>query len=248
MAGRKRYYYLLLGFSVLNWSCNDEETFPAPFASFSVRTETNGPLEAGIQVLFVNESINAAEYHWDFANGQLISTEVSPTVTFLSKGSFPVTLTAIQEDGQESIITEVLKVKNRVLKSISINAVNLKNPNGDTWDPITVLDPTGAPDPVVYLQNKSGTKAVGTFAHFNYSEPLTLIPIGTTPLTLTSEAWELYLFDEDDFNLETLDELMFVLPDFNPVDWQIGGMDETGTGVLIFDLEGNSIHLNYQIE
>ena len=74
------------------------------------------------------------------------------------------------------------------------------------------------------------------------------MPFGTVPLVLTNEPWELYLFDEDDGNLETLDELMFVVDDFNPVEWQVGGTDEEGNGVLIFDIDGNSIHLNYRLQ
>lgn len=74
-------------------SCSkDEEETPVtqnPVASFQYAVSTTNFL----QVVFTNFSQYATTYSWDFGDGQT-STEMSPTHTFTTAGSFEVILTA----------------------------------------------------------------------------------------------------------------------------------------------------------
>ncbi len=93
---------LLLAITVAVVSCNDDD-FPVPEAStqayftYEVDTLTHdqtGEIIFGVQ--FINESINAVGYHWDFGNGEE-STEENPYVIYEEYGQYRVTLTAESE-------------------------------------------------------------------------------------------------------------------------------------------------------
>ena len=55
----------------------------------------------GTTVSFNNDSQNATAYQWDFGNGTT-STETDPTISFLSDGTYPVSLTATGICGSET--------------------------------------------------------------------------------------------------------------------------------------------------
>jgi hypothetical protein len=77
-------------------SCK-EEPFPVPVASsqakftYSVNIVDQGGTRV-FEVQFTNQSIGAASYSWDFANGTT-STEENPFVTFTEQGDYNVVLT-----------------------------------------------------------------------------------------------------------------------------------------------------------
>ena len=62
-----------------------------PTASFSISNNGRVYTEA---VIFINESIGAASYHWDFGDGSF-SSDDNPTHTYSSAGSYTVKLRAI---------------------------------------------------------------------------------------------------------------------------------------------------------
>lgn len=55
--------------------------------------------EAPCEVTFTNKSQNANNYDWDFGDGTTKSTEISPIHTFDEAGTFDITLTAYDKDG-----------------------------------------------------------------------------------------------------------------------------------------------------
>jgi PKD repeat protein len=78
-----------------------------PEPSFSI-TQIDNP-EAGETIQFINKSINATTYNWEFGDGGTSVLE-SPEYIFQTPGSYVVKLTAFNEDGEE-----------RTSQSITIN-------------------------------------------------------------------------------------------------------------------------------
>jgi len=79
-----------------------------PFADFSTKREGRFGIRS-LTVEFINSSKNANDYTWDFGDGSVLFTGVSPTYTYSKSGTYPVKLTAAR--GEESDIE---------IKSISV--------------------------------------------------------------------------------------------------------------------------------
>ena len=63
-----------------------------PIAAF----DTN---QSGGVYSFTNNSVGATSYAWDFGDGSMMSTDMNPTHTYSSDGTYTVTLTAINDCG-----------------------------------------------------------------------------------------------------------------------------------------------------
>ncbi len=72
----------------------------APGAEFS----SNSPVTLGEQMIFTNQTTGTAPFSfwWDFGDGLETSIEVNPSYTYLSAGTFTVTLTATNSVGVDS--------------------------------------------------------------------------------------------------------------------------------------------------
>jgi PKD repeat protein len=123
------------------FSCDNDD--PAT-SSFSFEGETGSTLMIGTddEVTVLNQSTNAASFTWDFGDGRT-SNERSTVLSYPVSGTYTVTLTAIG-DGQTSQSSKTVIVKDRVLKSISIEAVQWDLVNSNGW-------PT-SPTADIYLQ------------------------------------------------------------------------------------------------
>jgi PKD repeat protein len=66
-----------------------------------------------IQVNFVNRSTEAVSYRWDFGDGSVLSTEFNPSHEYTKAGDYTVTLTAINEMGEEDFISIPLTLNSR---------------------------------------------------------------------------------------------------------------------------------------
>ncbi len=63
----------------------------------------NTTISAGESVTFTNLSVNASTYYWTFTGGNpSTSTDVNPTVTYETAGTYPVTLFAAGENSSDS--------------------------------------------------------------------------------------------------------------------------------------------------
>ena len=75
-----------------------------PVADF---TQTSDVICTGSSVLYNNNSSNATSFQWEFEGGlPRQSTNPEPVVIYTSPGVFDVTLTAINEDGETTIVKE----------------------------------------------------------------------------------------------------------------------------------------------
>jgi PKD repeat protein len=100
---------------------NDEPDLPGapPAASFSY--EVDGPT-----VTFTNTSTGADSYLWDFGDGNS-STEESPVHTYSADGSYNVTLTASNADGDTPVTVSV------VVSSQTFSGDKLTGGSTKTW-------------------------------------------------------------------------------------------------------------------
>ncbi len=97
---------LLFGVSSMsfpNGSAFSTQFENCPTASFSI---SNNGCTVSCEVSFINESINATSYHWDFGDGDS-STLKNPGHVYQTPGEYTVTLTAIIDGCQHSIIGTV---------------------------------------------------------------------------------------------------------------------------------------------
>lgn len=100
---------------------------PVPVADFNDSSKGCEPLE----VQFINESIYANQFKWDFGDGAE-STQRDPNYTYRSPGTYSVTLTALGDGGQdiESKQSYVV-VYPRAVASFTLN----KDPNEKIYIP-----------------------------------------------------------------------------------------------------------------
>jgi len=75
-----------------------------PIADFDSNTTT---IRAGTSVQFVNRSTNGTSFEWSFPGGTPdTSTEVEPFIRYDMVGTYSVSLTAINDDGTNTLTKE----------------------------------------------------------------------------------------------------------------------------------------------
>jgi PKD repeat protein len=105
------------------------EVLTGPMAGFSWSSVT-------LTVTFVNESMNADTYMWDFGDGGT-STETNPMHTYAAAGAYTVTLTAYGDCGMDTYVA-VVEVSLMPVAGFEHNA------------------PVCLPDPVVFTNTSTG--------------------------------------------------------------------------------------------
>lgn len=118
-----------------------------PTSLTSLFSISPGPYVNQKDIMFTNNSVGATSYLWDFGDGTT-STETSPTIQYISDGTYVVKLTVFDADGQTSVSQRPLDVtKNPDLLTANIDApssviygeffIGLANATGATsymWD------------------------------------------------------------------------------------------------------------------
>lgn len=94
-------YILLLGSFLLTCS----SCLKRPEAGFSYQPTKNP--EAGDEISFINESLDALYYYWDFGNGKTSEKE-NPTIIFEKPGDYKVTLLAENKFRSDSSVQTLL--------------------------------------------------------------------------------------------------------------------------------------------
>ncbi|MCZ6520788.1 MAG: PKD domain-containing protein [Bacteroidetes bacterium] len=219
-------------------ACGDDE-LPKAVPAFEV--DVDGVPEVGIPIMFDNLSTNADSYQWNFGDGDS-STVVSPSHTYDEAGDYEVILTATTKDGQNTEISQVVSVGERVLSGYIINLFSFFNANGNTWDkPKTnESDSVSGPDVLINLvpvdPNSPGGFADGIFTDFRPE----FLPFGLSvdtnqnPVVLTNEDWSMTLFDFDGDinNIMNADFVGMTGVTFNPVTLALVVKFDDGTGIL----------------
>ncbi len=118
--------------------------------------------EAGTIVNFVNTSINAVAYSWNFgdpATTEDFSTEVAPSYTYPSIGTYTAVLVATSADGCNDTISQVVTVREGIVIGLSV-------PDVESCNATFVLSPQAA-IPVTYTYFDLNGVLLGTGASLN---------------------------------------------------------------------------------
>ncbi len=78
-------------------------------------------------VTFTNTSVNATEYTWDFGDGGM-SGDTDPVHTYTAEGTYTVTLTAKDGNGESDVATQDI-----VISSAVFTAATLSSATGKVW-------------------------------------------------------------------------------------------------------------------
>ncbi|MEQ6120721.1 PKD domain-containing protein [Reichenbachiella sp. MALMAid0571] len=244
--------FLFVGLAVLA-SCGGDDPLPSPVVSFITDP---GVVEVGVPVQFENQSLKASSYLWDFGGG-VTSEEISPTVTFDSRGDLYVKLTAKTDDGQMVIDSVLVSVKERVLTGYYVNI--FPSTNGDeAWDPEEEGSAQYA-DILIQLyptdDNNTDGLLDGIFVDWPYGPLAAEVESNVFgEITLTDDDWVLVLYDYDgdleaDFDETKLATMTGV--QFNPVQSITYKSDDETSGflsVLFTDSNNNTLDVDLTFE
>jgi len=249
----KKYLHLFLfvGLAVLA-SCGGDDPLPSPEVSFITDP---GVVEVGVPVQFENQSLKASSYLWDFGGG-VTSEEISPTVTFDSRGEIYVKLTAKTDDGQMVTDSVLVSVKERILTGYYVNIFPSTN-GGEAWDP----DEEGSAqyaDIFINLypvdDNNTDSFLDGIWSDWPYGPLAAEVESNVFgEITLTDDDWVLVLYDYDGeidpFDANKLTVMTGV--QFNPVQSITFKSDDGTSGflsVLFTDSNNNSLDVDLTFE
>lgn len=168
-----------------------------PTACFTPSTTVAEP---STDISFVNCSLNASSFSWDFDDGSG-STAQNPVHAFSAPGSYDVTLTATNADGQaDTSIT--ITIGQRVLSKVILQNFNPLNSSGAAWDDIGIPIPIIPTEPDVYVELTSASgSTLSTDIESNLatsSLPITW-DVSAGNLALTDEDWTVTIFDDEGF-------------------------------------------------
>ena len=131
----------LFAMLILFSQCKSDDEAPpttdeAPTSSFDVGTIN------GLEVSFVNASLNADSYAWDFGDGNT-STDQNPTHTYAAGGTYTVSLTATNTVGDNTSSKDVTVMEADVIANFIKNKewrlireehlAYMLGPQSDTW-------------------------------------------------------------------------------------------------------------------
>jgi len=229
-------------------SCGGDDPLPEPVPSFSSSTALE-VLEIGRSIKFINNSINASSYEWDFGDGGT-SALISPTYTYETPGDYTVTLTAYSDDEQIIMATNDIYVGQRYLIEIDINSISFDNFDQDgnamPWD----VD--SGPDVSILFGPEDDTALEETI--FAGPAPdvqspflgLTLGPIDDFPLK--NEDYIFLLLDDDTSPSDpNAFELMIESPPLNPI-LAANSIVNSEDGAGIFQLTGAGFDIVFVFE
>ncbi|MCL2650140.1 MAG: PKD domain-containing protein [Candidatus Azobacteroides sp.] len=148
---------------------SDESIQTATFSyvGTDVAASFNAPVSgfANEPVAFINTSVNATSYSWDFGDGAS-SKETNPDHTYVSEGTYTVTLIAENDANETSSATSTIKIYDRtnppsdellvngtpLTQGIwSVSTLGYATPATLTWD-YTVNEPTGSVGDALRIQ------------------------------------------------------------------------------------------------
>ncbi|MDA0196352.1 MAG: PKD domain-containing protein [Bacteroidetes bacterium] len=229
-------------------SCGGDDPLPEPVPSFSATTALE-VLEIGRSIQFINNSINASSYEWDFGDG-VTSTLISPTYTYEIPGDYTVTLTAFSDDEQVIMAANDIYVGQRYLIEIDINSISFDNFDQD-GNPVP-WDVDSGPDVSVLFGPENDTAFEETiFAGPapDVSSPflgLALGPIDNYPLN--NEDYVFALLDDDTSAGDpNAFELMIESPPLNPI-LAANSIVNPESGEGIFQLTGAGFDIVFVFE
>jgi gliding motility-associated-like protein len=131
-----------------------------PTANF---TATSSSFFNGLPVTFINQSINAVDYEWEFGDGNS-STFAYPSNTYIDPGLYYVTLVAIDEKGCRDTIVKPLNIE----EEWYLYVPNTFTPDGDRSNNIFYAKTIGIKELSISIFNRWG-QIVYTSKEINFN-------------------------------------------------------------------------------
>ena len=203
-------------------------------------TPSTSMAEVGNDILFLNCSLNASSFSWNFGDGTS-STAQNPTHAFTGSGTFHITLTVTNVFGSDDTTISVI-VGTRVLANVILNNFSPTNPSGNAWDDLGFPIPGIPVEPDVYVE-LSSTSGSSLETDIKNNLATTALPVNwdvsAENLTLTNENWTVIIYDNEGFFQSP--EEMFRWNNVN-----LGTLG--GNGVITLSSGSYSVVLQYSIK
>jgi gliding motility-associated-like protein len=155
-----------------------KEKYTNPIAEFSTNPKMPFDLIPPFDVKFLNESVDADAFLWDFGDGNT-STEVNPTHTFSNIDNINITLTAFKNSLCSNSIT---KGNNRVIGANAILIPNTFTPNNDGVNDFLTVTMLTVFSYKIQIFNRFGVslfRSEDINNHWNGSYNGEVLPVGT---------------------------------------------------------------------
>lgn len=248
--------YLLSGLVVLTVfyfsGCKNDEA-PLPQPDF---TYTGHDLPAPCTVTFTNSSVNSVRYVWDFGDGDS-STVTNPVHVFQEGGTYPVTLTAFNEEDDSQSVTKNIDIGTQPFEArfvkITINDLPLLDAGGGIWDPGTDADTL--PDVIFIINTQTGSPSDPLFP-LQPATPVVKTNVGAADLPISWEytASTAYIINKNEYSDITF--YFYIYEWDSPSIWDnIGGSigpfnlgNYIGTYPTQIDTTMNNISLTFNLE
>lgn len=200
-----------------------------PEACFSVAdtlVDQNEP------VVFSNCSIYQDKgYLWDFGDG---STSDSPgaTHTFTSQGEFLVRLTSFgKTSATDDSYSQIIKVGQRKLFSVSVSSLPSVDGNGNPWDPTDPAD-------VVVIMAQNGTVLFQSAVNTDLALAAPYIISVAGDVNLAPDMWTFAIMDDDGTSMDTMATYNLDLNTYIPNEQkQIEDLSATADWIINYSIE-----------
>lgn len=132
-------------------SCKKENSKPGPDAFYTVSID-------GFNVSFINQTVGAVSYKWDFGDGAS-STDESPVHTYAAKGKFVPTLYATNADGTTTEASTVIYISKP-------SPIKLDDHSLADWDTIQYNMVTGGANAGNFIRSKYDYDGENVYFYF----------------------------------------------------------------------------------
>ncbi len=204
-----------------------------PLACFSVPSKL---VDQNAAVAFDNCSqFQQDGYLWDFGDGAT-SSVVNPTHKFISQGEFLVSLTSLGKNADNNdVITDIIRVGDRVLNTINITNLPATNPAGGEWDAAG----DGPDVKVLFVDGETNTVAYTSSLNADVTLPATLVfQESAANVDLAPQDWDIIIVDDDAGTLDTMATFSIDLATWEPSDNQTIGFSATDVAMdILYTLE-----------
>lgn len=208
----KKLIFPVLLLIMFGCNSNDPElNDPVPVADFSYSPTT---IRDGQSIQFVNLSIDAYSYKWDFGNN-ITSIKENPLQTF-TQGTWTVKLTAINAQDKKHVVSKTINVlpayKSLTVTKYTINKIAFTTSNGSGWDSST------GPDIYLYFADYITNDKFFETGYVMDLKPINVpyYVIVNIPFTSITKKYYIFMYDYDGIGDDVMEQFTFDIPSLIP--------------------------------
>lgn len=171
------------------------EILKNPVSAFRTNPSLPAKLSYPVTIAFLNESVDASRYLWDFGDGET-SELINPVHEYKTRGEYTVTLTAFKSNVCRDSVSKGQFV---IREGSALFIPNTFTPNGDSINDEFVVTLTNLAEYHIEIYNRWGNlvfKSSDIFDNWNGSFNGSALPIGTYFYKLHSRNINSTVFDK----------------------------------------------------